>query len=112
VGGGASFSTGSGWTQHGYDYGGETAEQSGNSIASFLLGTPDSGNVSINSPVYWSQHYYAPFVQDDWKVTHKLTLNLGIRYDLNGTQSERHNRGNYAFDTTSVNPVNSEVNQA
>jgi hypothetical protein len=112
VGGGASFSTGSGWTQYGYNYGGATSVESGSSIASFLLGTPDSGSVSINSPVYWSQHYYAPFVQDDWKVTRKLTLNLGVRYDLNGTQSERNNRGNYAFDTTDQNPVYSKVNQS
>ncbi len=108
VGGGISFGTGSGWTQNGWNYGGAVSVQTGNSIASFLLGTPDSGSVSISSPVFWSQHYFAPFVQDDWKITHKLTLNLGIRYDLNGTQSERHDRGNYAFDTTSVNSGHSE----
>lgn len=112
VGGGISFSAGSSWTQYAYQNAGETTVQSGLSIASLLLGTPDSGSVSINSPVYWSQHYFAPFVQDDWKVTRKLTLNLGVRYDLNGTQSERHNRGDYAFDTTALNPVNSQVNQA
>jgi len=110
--GGISFSTDNSWTQYGYNYGGATSVQSGSSIASFLLGTPNSGSVGILAPVYWSQHYYAPFVQDDWKVTRKLTLNLGIRYDLNGPQSERHNRANYAFDTTAVNPVNSQVNQA
>jgi outer membrane receptor protein involved in Fe transport len=112
VGGGINFSTSNAWTESAYQNAGAVAVQSGNSIASFLLGTPDSGGVGISSPVYWSQHYYAPFVQDDWKLTHKLTLNLGVRYDLNGTQSERHNRGNYAFDTTAVNPVSSQVNQA
>jgi hypothetical protein len=110
--GGINFSTGNAWTQQGYNYGGQTSVQSGNSIASFLLGTPDSGSVNILAPVYWSQHYYAPFIQDDWKVTRKLTLNLGIRYDLNGPQTERHNRANYAFNTTAINPVNSQVNQA
>ena len=111
VSGGASFSTGPSWTQNAYGYQASNI-QSGNSIASFLLGTPDSGGVSINSTTYWSQHYYAPFVQDDWKLTNKLTLNLGIRWDLNGPQSERHNRGNYEFDTTTLNPVNSQVNHA
>ena len=110
VAGGANFSTGSSWTQNAYGYQASNI-QSGNSIASFLLGTPDSGGVSINSTAYYSQHYYAPFVQDDWKFTNKLTLNLGVRWDLNGPQSERHNRGNYGFDTTTVNPVNSQVNQ-
>jgi hypothetical protein len=112
VGGGISFSTSNAWTEFAYQNAGETTTQSGSSIASLLLGTPDSGNVGISSPVYWSQHYFAPYVQDDWKFNQKLTLNLGVRYDLNGTQSERHNRGNYGFDTTDQNPVYSQVNQA
>jgi hypothetical protein len=112
VGGGISFSTSNAWTQHAYQNTGDTTIQTGSSIASFLLGTPDSGNVGISAPVYWSRRYFAPFFQDDWKVTPKLTLNLGVRWDLNGTQSERHNRGNYAFDTTAQNPVYSQVNQA
>jgi hypothetical protein len=58
---------------------------------------------------FYSQHYYAPFFQDDWKITHRLTLNLGMRYDLNGPPVDRHNRIDYAFDTTTVNPVNAQV---
>ncbi len=98
------------WTQNcwscasGTDYSG--AEQSeGNSIASMLLGTASSGNVAINSKAYYTTSYYAPFIQDDWKVTPKLALTLGLRYDLAPYYEERHNRANYAFDTTTENPA-------
>lgn len=99
-----SLSVGPTWTQA--DYSAKTAPSSGNSFASMLLGTMDSGSYTDSVNPFWSQHYYAPFVQDDWKITPKLTLNLGVRYDVNGPQVERHNYANYAFDTTDINPVN------
>src|SRR5262249_39146920 len=113
VQGGIKLSVDRTWTQQNYQQGDAA---SGNSFASLLLGTAQTGNsnapseVDINPTVFWSQHYYAPFFQDDWKVTSKLTLNLGIRYDLNGPPVERHNRADYAFDTTVVNPVNAQIN--
>lgn len=107
--GGMSFSTDRTWTQASYN---TYDAASGNSVASFLLGTATSGSASINSVYFWSQHYYAPFVQDDWKVTPRLTLNLGVRYDLNAPPVERHNRADYAFDPTVTNPVNASVSQA
>ncbi len=94
------------WTQANYQSGDNT---SGNSIASFLLGTASSGSVQINPLAFYSQHYYAPFIQDDWKVFPKLTLNLGFRYDLNGTVVERHDRVDYDFNPSVVNPVSSQV---
>jgi hypothetical protein len=107
VQGGMSLGTGRTWTQQSYTTGDPA---SGNSVASFLLGTADGGNLSLNPNTFESQHYYAPFVQDDWKITSRLTLNLGIRYDLNAPPIERHNRADYIFDTNVVNPVNSQVN--
>ncbi|HVJ06782.1 MAG TPA: TonB-dependent receptor [Acidisarcina sp.] len=109
--GGPYFWTDRQWTQSNY-IGWLWTQDSGNSIASMLLGTATSGNETIQPQAFWSQHYYAPFVQDDWKVTPRLTLNLGIRYDLNGPQLERHNRSDYAFDMNATNPVNSLVNSA
>ena len=96
------------WTQQNY-IGSQWSMNSGNSIASMLLGYATSGGTSTISQQYWSRHYIAPFVQDDWKVTHKLTLNLGVRYDINTPIYERHNRSDYAFDTTSVNPIDSLI---
>jgi hypothetical protein len=70
----------------------------GNSIASWLLGTPSSGSLTYNVfPIYFFP-YYAPWAQFDWKVTRKLTINLGIREDLNLPPTERYNRMDRGFD--------------
>jgi hypothetical protein len=84
----------------------------GDSVASFLLGSMDNGYLNNNAALYFSYPYSAPFFQDDWKVTHKLTINLGFRWDLLGPPSEMHNKINSDFDTTSVNPVASQVSSA
>jgi hypothetical protein len=114
VGGGNDLSIDRSWTQAsivaGLNGSNDTFDPaSGNPIASLLLGNPTSGSDSINVETFWSSHYWAPFVQDDWKVTNKLTLNLGVRWDFEPAQTERNNFANYAFNTTVVNPINSEV---
>lgn len=109
VGGGNNFWIDRTWTQKNCGSCGSWEQQDGNSIASFLLGNPTSGSDSINIKTYWSSSYWAPFVQDDWKFNRKLTLNLGVRWDFLPGETERHNQGDYAFNTTAVNPINSLV---
>lgn len=104
--GGTSLNVDRTWTQENYQSGDAA---SGNSIASLLLGTASSGSVSINPLAFYSQHYYAPFIQDDWKILPNLTLNLGFRYDINGVVTERHNRMDYIFNINVANPVWSQV---
>jgi len=58
---------------------------------------------------FWSQHYFAPWVQDDWKATKKLTLNLGLRWDFTTPETERFNKMNGAFNTTVLNPVSAMI---
>ena len=53
----------------------------------------------------------APWIQDDWRVSNRLTLNLGFRWDINGSVTEENNMLNYAFDPTIVNPVSARVGQ-
>jgi Carboxypeptidase regulatory-like domain/TonB dependent receptor len=56
----------------------------GNSFASFLLGLPDSASAAA-TPVQDANiryQYYGFYFQDNWKVNSKLTLNLGMRYDI------------------------------
>jgi len=43
--------------------------------------TPDGESYPFNPARYWRQTYLTPFIQDDWKITNRLTLNLGLRYE-------------------------------
>ncbi|MBS1812445.1 MAG: TonB-dependent receptor [Acidobacteria bacterium] len=78
---------------------------SGNAFASLLLGYPASGSVPINATYAYQHLYYGAFFQDDWRVSRKLTLNLGIRWDYESPTSERFNQLNAGFDKTTASPV-------
>ena len=80
---------------------------SGNAVASLLLGT---GNVSSNNNALpaMSQHAYGTYVQDQWRVTSRLTLNIGLRYENQRPATERYNRLAW-FDPTVVNPISSQL---
>jgi hypothetical protein len=82
----------------------------GNSMASFLLGTGTPGNVLIQAwkNVASQSFYLAGYVQDDWRVTSKLTLNLGVRYDLDTPRTERYDRMNW-FDPYAPSPLAGKV---
>ena len=43
--------------------------------------TPDGEDYPFNPNRYWRQYYFSPFIQDDWRITPRLTLNLGLRYE-------------------------------
>ena len=64
----------------------------GYGYASYLLGTGASGSITTSQPTSGQQIYRALYFQDDWRVSRKLTLNLGVRWDLAGPWSERYNR--------------------
>jgi hypothetical protein len=78
----------------------------GNPIASFLLGYPTSASAASNAafPSY-QQLYYALYIQDDWRVTHKLSLNLGLRWDYEQPLTERGNGINDGFCFNCTNPI-------
>jgi hypothetical protein len=85
------------------------ASNRGNSIASLLLGTGSSGSLIQNFKDAAAQSIYtALYFQDDWRVTRKLTVNLGLRYDLDTPRTERFNRMNY-FDPSAVSPLAAQV---
>lgn len=82
---------------------------SGNALAAMLIGVPSSGSYGNNIAYALQDIYYAGFVQDDWSVTQKLTLNMGFRWDFESPFTERYNRMVSSFCTTCVNPMQAQV---
>ena len=82
---------------------------SGDPMASMLLGYFTTANYSINIAYALQQVYMAPYVQDDWSVSSKLTLNLGGRWDYESPFTERYNRMVSGFCTTCANPLQASV---
>ncbi|HEY0320543.1 MAG TPA: carboxypeptidase-like regulatory domain-containing protein [Pyrinomonadaceae bacterium] len=90
----------------------------GRDIAAFILGIPTTGSGSnssqIDNPIAYSAQevYHGFFFQDDWRVTPKLTLNLGVRYELEMGLTERYNRIIRGLDLTTPSPVQAQAKAA
>jgi hypothetical protein len=98
-----TFSTN--WTRGPLDSATGSANGVGQGLATMLFGLPTSGNIAINTTRAEQTPYTGFFIQDDWRVTPRLTLNLGLRWDFEAADTERFNRSvrGYAFDT--ANPI-------
>ncbi|MCL5671495.1 MAG: TonB-dependent receptor [Acidobacteria bacterium] len=78
---------------------------SGNSIADFLLGYPAGGFILVNSDPKLMMHLWSAFAQDDIRVTPKLTLTAGVRWDYQGALTDRFNALTRGFCASCVNPI-------
>ncbi len=75
---------------------------SGYGLATYLLGQVSGGVLNISSPMAFHDWSHASYVQDDYKITRRLTLNVGLRYDLRSSPVERWNRHSN-FDPYAIN---------
>src|SRR5262245_23543654 len=69
-----------------------SAPNTGNALATFLLGEVNSGSVQISDQITTRAQYYAFYTQDDWRLTERLTLNYGLRYDIELPRREVNNK--------------------
>ncbi len=75
----------------------------GEAFATFLLGIPDAGSITNLHNVDYHRENYAWFAQDDFRLTPKLTLNLGLRYEIFTTVKARFNEeANFSFASDSL----------
>src|SRR5215469_8162275 len=89
------------------------AQCGGDSMASFMMGQMTQGCASNGCGSYeeiqfrpaTTSYQYGFFAQDNWKVTPKLTLNLGLRYDVTLPRTDRYNHQDW-FDPTATSPLN------
>jgi carboxypeptidase family protein/TonB-dependent receptor-like protein len=74
----------------------------GQDMATFVLGYATSGTIDRNDTRANRSMYHGMFVQDDWKVGARLTLNLGLRYDYESATTDASNRNVRGFDPSAV----------
>lgn len=86
------------WTRGPFDN--SPAAPLGQDLAALLLGLPTGGSWDVNGTRTQQAQYYAFFVQDDWRVTPSLTLNMGLRWEKDQGLFERWNRAIRDFDPT------------
>ena len=89
------FTFSSNFTQQNASAGTSTTQ--GNGLATLLLGLPsnNSGDINFTFAIASASVYWGGYFQDDWKVTPKLTFNIGVRYDVDVPRTERYNRLSY-----------------
>jgi Carboxypeptidase regulatory-like domain len=75
----------------------------GDELASFLLGNINDGQISTTNFISSQKSAWAFYAQDDWKITPKLTVNLGLRYELFSPIDERFGRqSNFVYDNLTL----------
>jgi len=99
------FNFDSTWTRGPLDNSATSPGSIGQSVAALLLGLPSASSLVARPANYAEQsNSWGFFVQDDWKISPRVTLNLGVRYEFEQPLHERYNRSVVDFDFNYVQP--------
>jgi hypothetical protein len=82
---------------------GAAAQAFGGDLASFYLGLPTAGQFDLNTRGDYHSYYVGSFLQDDYRVSDKLTLNMGVRYDIDTPFREKFGRTVNGFNPLATN---------
>jgi Carboxypeptidase regulatory-like domain/TonB dependent receptor len=99
------FNFDSTWTRGPLDNSTPAPGQLGQSFASYLLGLPSSGFVARASGYDEKSQNWGFYLQDDWRVSSRLTVNLGVRYEYETPLAEVDDRSVRGFDSTYVQAI-------
>jgi hypothetical protein len=80
-----------------------TAQTFGGDLADFLFGLPGAGEYDLQARADYRSYYIGSFVQDDWRVSPRLTLNIGLRFDIDTPFGDKFGRTVSGFNPTAVN---------
>lgn len=80
------------------------AANTGDSYASFLIGAANSAGFNATDVIPSRASYWAAYIQDDYRITSRLTINAGLRWEVEMPRTVDGNKMN-AFDPTAINPV-------
>jgi hypothetical protein len=83
---------------------GQPAVNGGNPLATMLLGIGTGGQITHDTSLATASAYDAIYIQDDYQVRKNLTVNVGLRWDVEVPRTERHNKLDY-FDQTLPSPL-------
>jgi hypothetical protein len=84
----------------------------GGDLAAFMFGLASSGSYAIAERADYHQYYFGSFVQDDWRVNSKFTLNLGMRFDIDTPFEEKLGRTVNGFNPTATNSASAAATAA
>jgi hypothetical protein len=87
----------------------QTVQGTGASLATMLLGYPTGGSVTLSTKFFNFVRYYAGFVQDDWRVNSKLTLNFGLRWERETGPADMNDNFITGFNPDKASPLQQTV---